>query len=87
MSMSEILIYRSLPIVNGYVMIPPVLPEDKIRVSTVDALSLVVGSEVANLSIGSGEYTGSKFGAQSFLRLPGVAADSWYSSNPIDPIS
>lgn len=84
MSFSEILIYRQLPIVNGYVQVPPNKPSDKCRVTVDEALSSIVDSNTVNLSIGSGKNTGSKHGSQEIFLLPPVAADSWYDTNPID---
>lgn len=75
-SFQTIQIYRSLPIINGFVQVPPNNPSDKTRVTTDEALSLITDSQVSHLSSG-----------QQILLLPPVNADSWYQSNPIDSIS
>lgn len=87
MSFSEIFIHRAWPVVNGYVQVPNNKPSDKTRVTVDEALSLIDGSSAVQLSHGSGKATGSKHGQQEFLRLPAVAADSWYDTNPVDDVS
>ncbi len=83
MAMSEIMIYRDLPSVNGHVQIPPCREKFKTKRTLESALDVVDGSTVVRLSIGSGKAQGSKCGQQEMLRLPGVAADSWYASDPL----
>lgn len=87
MALADIKIYRTWPVINGYVQVPHNKPADKTRVTVDEALSLVAGSEASQLSLGSGKATGSKHGQQEFLRLPPVAADSWYSTNPVDDVA
>jgi len=87
MALSDITIYRSYPVINGYVQVPHNKPKDKTRVSLDSALTNINGSNVVSLSLGSGRQTGSKFGAQEIFLLPGVAADSWYTTNPVDEVS
>ena len=87
MSFETIRIHRDLPIINGFVGIPPNEPLDKIRVDGDNAVGLVAGSEVVHLSLGSGKSTGSKQGQQEFLRLPGVRPDEWYASDPVDDLN
>ena len=84
MALSDIQIYRSWPIINGFVQVPPNKPSDKTRVTAADALSSINGSEIARL--GSGRATGSKHGRQEFLLLPPVNADDWYATNPVDDV-
>ncbi len=87
MAFSDIKIYRSWPVINGYVQVPHNKPSDKTRVTVDSALSNVIGSNVAQLSIGSGRATGSKHGAQELFLLPPVAINEWYSSNPVDDVA
>lgn len=88
MSFESITIYRDYPIIAGFVQIPPNLETDKTAVSEADALVTLVGSTVVSLSLGSGKPTGSKHGAQRFLRLAGLqpgqsyTADSSYAGDP-----
>lgn len=77
MALRDITIYRALPIVNGYVKIPPNNPLDNIRV----AVNTDIPYEVVELPIGS------RYGKQQFLRLPGVRADEWYESNPLNQLT
>lgn len=69
MSFESIRIYHDWPVINGFAQVPSNLPKDKTRVSVAEALTYADGEEVY-LSLGSGRNTGSKFGAQSFIRLP-----------------
>lgn len=69
MSLETIRIYHSWPVINGFAQVPNNLPKDKTRVSIAEALTYTNGEEIF-LSLGSGNNTGSKFGAQSFIRLP-----------------
>ena len=84
--LSEILIYRDFPVINGFVQVPPNFEQDKSRVSLDRALGTLPGSGEQNLSLGSGPNTGSKFGAQQFLRLqplqPGESYLSKYGKDP-----
>lgn len=66
--MSGIQIFRALPIINGYVQILDNKPADKTAVKAEDFA--VPGAKIVSLSLGSGPNTGSKFGAQRFVRLP-----------------
>lgn len=84
MSFEDIFIHRDLPIKNGFVQVPPNQPLDNIRIDDETAVTTVVGSEIVELSLGSGRPTGSKHGQQRFLRLPGIRPYEWYTSNPVD---
>jgi hypothetical protein len=86
MPFNEITIYRDLPIINNFVQIAPNRESDKTRVSMSDAIDDIGGSTLESLSVGSGRSRGSKYGKQHWVRLPGVAADSWYESDPVDEI-
>jgi len=82
MSMSSILIYRDFPIINGYVQVPPVRATEKTKITTDEALDAVSGSVVTRLSLGSGRCRGSKSGQQEWLRLPAIAQNGWYTTDP-----
>ena len=86
MSFEDILIHRDIPIKNGYVQIPPNNPLDNIRTDDETAVAAIPGSEIVELSLGSGRPTGSKHGQQRFLRLPGIRPNEWYTTDPIDNI-
>lgn len=92
MPMSDIKIYRAYPIINGYVQMPLNRALVKSGYSgvqlykTVDDALAIPGTKEVQLSMGSGRNTGATFGAQAFLELPGIAVDSWYSSDPADTI-
>lgn len=83
MALSDITIHRDLPSINGFVQIPPCREEDKTARTLESAAALVNGSTIVRLSLGSGKVRGSKCGQQEFLRLPGIAADAWYDSDPV----
>ena len=53
MSFQDITIYRYLPIINGFIGIPPNKPLDNIRVVGDTAPTLLAGSRVVGLSLGS----------------------------------
>ena len=80
--MSSISIYRDLPIINGYVQVPPVRATEQTKTTTTAALAAVSGSEVTRLSLGSGRCRGSKSGQQEWLRLPAVTPNTWYATDP-----
>lgn len=87
MSFQDITIYRDLPIINGFIGIPPNKPLDNIRVVGDTAPTLLAGSRVVGLSLGSGKTTGSKHGQQQFLRLPGIKPDEWYTTDPVETLN
>jgi hypothetical protein len=89
--MSDIKIYRTYPVINGFVQLPLNRSLVKNGQSGVqlyktvdDILAAIADTKEVSLSLGSGRNTGSKHGAQSYVELPGVAADSWYTSDPAD---
>ena len=84
MSASDTTIYRDYPIINGYVQVPHNLDQDKTRVNIADALAAIPGATLKFLSMGSGKCTGSKFGQQGFLRLPGLHPGESYATDPAD---
>lgn len=86
MSMSEIQIFRDLPIIAGYVQVPPNRDQEKTKTTDEVALDAIAGSAIVRLSLGSGKQTGSKFGAQEFLRLPAITPQTWYTSDPVAEI-
>lgn len=77
MSFETITIHRDLPIIDGQIVKPPNNPVDFI---SVDAAT---DPNIVRLSVGSGSQTGSKFGAQEFVRLTGITPDSWYATDPL----
>jgi hypothetical protein len=83
MSFEDITIHRDLPIKSKYVQIPPNLPLNNIHIDDETAESSLNGSEIVELSLGSGRSTGSKYGRQRFLRLPGIRPNEWYTSDPV----
>jgi hypothetical protein len=85
--MSTILIHRDLQVIDGFVQVPPNKETDKNRVTVVEALSAIAGSEQVYLSQGSGNNRGWKAGAQSTFRLPGLVPGTSYSSDPVDVLS
>lgn len=87
MSLQDITIYRDLPIKNGFIQMPPNKPSDNVRISGDIAVGLINNSKIVRLSLGSGKHTGSNFGQQEFLRLPGIRPDEWYTSDPIDELN
>lgn len=86
MSFETITIQRALPVINGYVQIYSGVNSDKTKYSIATALSNIVDSEEARLSLGSGDNTGSKFGCQRIFKLPAVNAQGYYTSNPLDDL-
>lgn len=88
--MQDIKIYRLLPVVNGYVQTSPNLPVDKNDVPYLNALVAIPDAKLISLSGGSGRCTGSKFGSQMMIQLPGILANQSYynpvSGTPIDPV-
>lgn len=87
MSFETIRIYRDLPVIGGFVQIPPNQETDKTRVTAEDAQDAVAGSVITRLSMGSGRQRGSKCGQQEFLRLPGITPDGWYDSDPVEDLN
>lgn len=91
MSMQDIKIYRLLPIINGYVQTTPNLPADKNNVPYLEALVAIPDAKLISLSGGSGRCTGSKFGVQMMIQLPGIEpGQSYYdydSETPVDPVN
>lgn len=93
----DIVIYRDLPVVNGYVETGA--PESrKQRVNVEDAQSLIdtnmnstPDSGLKHIVGASGMITkyGASKGRDSFLRLPGIEPGEWYrnkSGASIDPV-
>lgn len=93
MSFETITIYRDLPIKNGYVQIPPNDPisNSTVESDNVDAYYVGAGkdnnTQKVRLSLGSGKSTGSRHGQQEFLRLGGITPSTWYSEDPLPPMS
>ena len=79
MSFEDITIYRDMPIIDDRVVKAPNNPVDFIETASITNTDAVT----MELSIGSGSKTGSKFGAQEFIRLIGIAPDEWYATDPL----
>lgn len=86
MSFSDIKIYRDLPVINGYVQIPPNTESNKTRVTRDSAASLITNASIIRLTNGSGQHNG-KYGQQELVRLPGIAPNEWYTTDPITELS
>lgn len=86
MSMSTIRIYRQLPIINGFVIVPPCQENNKSSILGEDAADLISGSAVVRLTGGSGRQRGSKCGQQEFLQLPPITPSTWYDTDPVSEI-
>ena len=87
--LSDIKIYRTLSVINGFVQIPPSQDSDKTRVTVAQADSILGNASIPGwgavgdwglhrLTMGSGNDTGSHFGCQQFFVLPPVTAGTWY---------
>lgn len=83
MSFETIRIHRDLPVINGFVQVPPNTEDKKTSITPEDAQDAVAGSVITRLSLGSGRQYGSKCGQQEFLRLPGIAPNEWYATDPV----
>jgi len=79
MSFETIRIYRDIPVINGFLAMPPNHPGDN---TSREVSDLPADSELLHLS-GSGPQTGSKFGGQQFVRLTGVRPDESYVVDPL----
>lgn len=94
----DILIYRDVPIINGYAQTSPNLESNKTNTdldaaaSAIDAnMNATADSGIAYLVKGSGRVTkhGAVKGRDTMLRLPGIEPSEWYrdqSGNSIDPM-
>ena len=78
--LSDIVIHRDFQIINGFVQYPPNFVIDKTNVTVSQAYDTVTGSRIIQGSLGSGNCTGSKFGAQQIFRLPAVNAGQSYET-------
>lgn len=85
MSFETIRIERALPVINGFVQIYSGQNSDKTKYSVDAVLYSITGSSLASLSLGSGNNTGSKFGAQKIVKLPTVAANE-YGQDPLSDL-
>lgn len=87
MSFSSIRIHRDLPIINGYVQLPPCRDQEKTKKTTDEALDALGSAQVVRLSLGSGQQQGGRHGQQEILRLPYITPNTWYASDPVETIS
>ena len=79
MAAQDILIFRQLPIIDGYVQTPPNLEANKNAITALAALTAIPTATVARLSQGTGYQTGRSFGQQAFLQLPGLYPGQSYT--------
>ena len=87
MARRDILIFRDFQVINGFVQVPPNKETDKNRVTTVEALTAIHGSVENYLTVASGNNTGWKAGAHSFVRLPGLTPrESYLTATGADPV-
>lgn len=76
----SVTIYRDLPIINGYAQFPPNHDSHKTHRTTDEALTaiqaVVPSATLVQLSQpGTNPTTGSGFGCQQFIRVPGQTHD------------
>jgi len=99
--MANIYIYRDFPIINGFVQVPPnregklaypsnttVTKDDKARVTTAEAQSVLTGESLKRFESGSGNFVGFKHGAQEWVRLQGLlqVGSAGYANYAVDPV-
>lgn len=87
MSFATITIHRDFQIIDGFVQVPPNKETDKNRVTTAEALAAITNSSQTYLSQGSGDNHGWKVGAQSVLRLPGLAPGASHATDPVTTLA
>lgn len=92
MSFETIRVYRDLPVINNYVALPPNQESDKNTFYCgadcgANMEVVVPGSEIVKLGGGTGNETGSKHGAQRFVRLPGITPNEWYATDPVQDMT
>jgi len=69
---SDIQVYRDFPVVNGYVQVQPNWESDKTEWTVDEVLAAIPGSTYVQLPHpGTNLTTGSDFGAQAVVRVPG----------------
>ena len=68
----EIQVYRDFPVINGYVQVEPNRESDKTEWTVDEVLAAIPGSAYIQLPHpDTNPTTGSDFGAQGFVRVPG----------------
>lgn len=72
MSFETISVYRDFPIINGFVQLSPNYEPDKNFFTVDEVLAAFPTATTVYLSQGSGRHTGAGFGAQSWIRIPGI---------------
>ncbi len=75
MSFETIRIHRDIPIIDGYLQVPPNKDKDKNRLTVAEAESIDPAPGTILRLSGSGRQRGSRHGGQEFYRLSGVPAD------------
>lgn len=83
MSFETIRIYRDVPAIDGQVQVPPNKEKNKNKGVDIDMLAVTPTSPplgtVVRLGVGN-RQRGSRYGAQEFFRLYGLAPNEWYGS-------
>lgn len=89
MSFETIRIHRDIPSIDGFLQVPPNKEKNKNKgqqIETALNLSPPLGT-IVRLTGGSGRQRGSRYGAQEFFRLYGIAPNEWYDGDGADPVS
>lgn len=95
MSFETIKIHRDFPVINGYVQAPPNLEQNKTKTNA-DSADTTLRAQldynidpINYITLGSGRIT--KHGVikrtQSWIRLPGLKPDEWYTDKSGDSIN
>jgi hypothetical protein len=87
MSFRTIRIYRDLPVIAGFVQLPPCREQEKTKKTAEQALTALASADIIALSLGSGRDRGAHHGQQEMIRLPSITPNTWYSSDPVATIS
>jgi len=93
---NDILIYRDIPVIAGYVQVAPNLESEKTKTNAATAISRLEAQMAYTLDpqktmlLGSGQVTqhGVMKGKQNYIRLPGINSSEGYvdkSGNSINP--
>lgn len=79
MALSDIKIHRGLPVINGFIQVPPCLEKDKTNGAKVDDEAFLITPPISpgviRLTGGSGRQWGSKTGAQEIYVLNPTPVD------------